>query len=115
MLEDFFIPIVYVERRSRPDGMGGFIEEYVEGVEFKGGITTDQSINGRIAEQQGVKSVYTVTTRKNVPLKYGDILMRKSDNECFRVTSKDNDMSSPRISNLNMHQVTAESFTLPSI
>ena len=42
-IEDFYEDFVFVEKRKQSDGMGGFINEYVETVPFKAGINTDQS------------------------------------------------------------------------
>lgn len=111
MLQDYFETLVFLEKHSVSDGMGGFIEDYVEGAEFKGGITTDNSIEMRVAEKQGVTSVYTVTMPINVPLKYGDIIKRKSDNKYFRITSNANDMQTPKRANVQFKQAQAESWT----
>lgn len=112
MIEDYYYPIYFVEKRSTPDGMGGFIESWVQGAEFMGSITTDNRMETRIAAQQGVKALYTVTIPTNVPLKYNDVIKRKSDNETFRITSRPQDMTTPRMANMQFIQLNAELYTL---
>ena len=73
-IEHFYEEFTFVEKRKQSDGMGGFINEYVETVPFKAGINTDQSMEARIGEQQGVKSIYTITTSKDCMLEFGDII-----------------------------------------
>ena len=96
------------------DGDGGYSIQYVEGAEFDAAITLDTSIQAKIAEQQGVTGLYTVTTSKSLNLQYHDIFKRKSDNKIFRVTSDGDDKHTPASSTLDMRQVSAEEYTLPS-
>jgi hypothetical protein len=67
-------------------------------------------MQARIAEAQGVKSLYTITTTKNVNLQFHDVFKRVSDNKIFRVTSDGDDNKTPASASLNMRQVTAEEF-----
>ena len=112
-IEDFYEEFGFVEKRKQSDGMGGFINEYVETVPFKAGINTDQSMEARIGEQQGVKSIYTITTSKDCMLEFGDIIKRKRGNSYYKITSNGEDMISPMVSEMDIIQVTAENFTIP--
>lgn len=112
-IEDFYEEFVFVEKRKQSDEMGGFINEYVETVQFRAGINTDQSMEARLAEQQGVKSIYTITTNKDCMLDYGDIIKRKRGNNYYKITSNGGDMISPMVSQMDIIQVTAENFTIP--
>lgn len=112
MVRDYFEPLIFVERKLASDGMGGFIEDYVEGIEFLGSIILDQSIEARIGEQQGLKAIFTVTTDKNIPLKFSDVVKRKSNNEYFKMASNGSDMQTPAISSLDIQQLSAERFTI---
>jgi hypothetical protein len=47
-------------------------------------------------------------------LQYHDIFKRKSDNKIFRVTSDGDDKHTPPSATLDMRQVSAEEYTLPS-
>ena len=112
-IQDFYEQIIIMEKTTISDGMGGFEIGYKDGAEFLGSITTDNSVEMRIAEQQGVKSIYTLTTNKGVPLDYNDIVKRKKDSKTFRITSNKGDIETPSISNLDFLQVTCEAFELP--
>ena len=105
---------VMLDKRTVSDGIGGYAAQYVEGVEFDAAITLDTSIQARTAEKQGVTALYTVTTSKAMNLQYHDIFKRKSDNKIFRVTSDGDDKLTPPSATLDMRQVNAEEYTLPS-
>lgn len=105
---------VLLDKRRLPDGYGGFVESYVESVEFDAAIVLNNSIQAQLAEKQGVTGVYTITTKKSVNLQYHDVLRRKSDGKIFRVTSDGDDKHTPQSSTLDMRQVSAEEYTLPS-
>lgn len=96
------------------DGYGGYTTTWAEGAEFDAAIVFDTSIQARQAEAQGVTSRYTVTTKKNMHLEYHDVFRRNSDSKIFRVTSDGDDKYTPESASLDMRQVTAEEFTLPS-
>ena len=101
---------VVLNKIKTDDGYGGFVTTWVEGASFQCAITFDTSIEARTAEQQGVSSLYTVTTQKNVTLDYHDVFKRLRDNKIFRVTSDGDDKYTPSSAMLNMRQVTAEEF-----
>lgn len=113
-LQDFFEILVYMEKRSSSDGMGGFQEIYVDGAEFNGGLSTNQTMETRIAQRQGVTAIYTIIVPLNVALAYNDVIKRKSDNKLFRVTSNPTDMKTPNMSEMAYYQMTAEPFVIPS-
>ena len=96
------------------DGYGGYVTTWTEGVEFESAIVFDTSIQARQAEAAGVTSLYTVTTKRNMHLEYHDVFRRNSDRKIFRVTSDGDDKYTPASASLDMRQVTAEEWTLPS-
>lgn len=97
-----------------PDGCGGNFSRWTDDLAFNAAITFDNSVEARIAEKQGVTSVYTVTTSKSITLKYHDVFRRTSDGKIFRVTSDGDDKFTPKSSSLDMKQVTAEEWSLPN-
>lgn len=105
---------VMIDKTSVSDGRGGFDYVFVDGAEFQAAIILDSSIQAKIAEQQGVTGIYTVTTQKSINLQYHDIFKRSSDSKVFRVTSDGDDKKTPVSATLNMRQVSAEEYTLPS-
>ena len=105
---------VMLDKRTASDGIGGYKITYVEGAEFSAAITLDTSIQARVAEKQGVTALYTVTTSRALNLQYHDIFQRKSDNKVFRVTSDGDDKLTPPSATLDMRQVSAEEYELPT-
>ena len=96
------------------DGYGGFTTTWAEGASFDAAIVFDTSIQARTAEAAGVTSLYTVTTSRALVLEYHDVFRRERDKKIFRVTSDGDDKSTPATSSLDMRQVTAEEWTLPT-
>lgn len=105
---------IMLDKTTMADGYGGYVEKYVPGAEFDAAITLNSSMEARIAEKQGVTALYTVTTKKALNLQYHDVFKRIRDNKIFRVTSDGDDKHTPASASLNMRQVTAEEFVLPT-
>ena len=103
-----------LDKTKAPDGYGGYINTWTEGVTFNAAITFDTSIQARIADKQGVSSLYVVTTPKNLTLEYHEVFKRLRDGKIFRVTSDGDDKYTPESASLNMRQVTAEEWELPN-
>lgn len=103
-----------LDKTTSPDGYGGYVYTYSDGAEFMAAITFDTSIEARTAEKQGVTSLYTVTTGKELTLEYHDVFRRIRDGKIFRVTSDGDDKYTPASASLNMRQVTAEEWELPT-
>ena len=113
LLDNAMTSCVMLDRTTISDGAGGYISTWVEGATFQAAITFDTSIQARVGEVQGVKSLYTVTTRKNMNLQDKDVFRRLEDGKIFRVSSDGDDNKTPPSAHLNMRQVTAEEYTLP--
>lgn len=103
---------ILFNKQTTADGYGGYITSWVEGAEFQAAIVLDNSIEARLAEQQGVTALYTVTTKKALNLQYHDVFKRLSDGKIFRVTSDGDDKKTPKSAGLNMRQVSAEEWVL---
>lgn len=103
---------IMLDKRTTADGYGGYITSWVEGAEFQAAVVLDNSIEARLAEQQGVTALYTVTTKKALNLQYHDVFKRLSDGKIFRVTSDGDDKKTPKSAGLNMRQVSAEEWIL---
>lgn len=108
LLESAFEPFVIVEKRMASDGQGGTYVEYIDGITIDAAAVLDNSMEARTAQVQGVTSLYTITTRKNVNLQYHDAIRRVSDGKTFRITSDGDDKKTPPSATLNMRQVSAE-------
>lgn len=105
---------VMLDRRTASDGYGGFTSAYTEGASIKAAITFDSSTQARMAAVQGVTALYTITTERSVNLQFHDVLRRVSDGKVFRVTSDGDDKKTPPSASLNMRQVSAEEWKVPS-
>lgn len=115
MIEESMEQVCFMEKVRSPDGEGGFIIEWSEGAEFRASITFDASMQARIADKQGVSSLYTVTTSKNAALEYHDVIKRLSDGKVFRITSDGDDKRTPTRAVFGQYlQVTAEEWVIPA-
>ena len=112
LLSDAMETCVLMDKHTVADGYGGYITTYVAGASFQAAIVFDTSMQARVADKQGVTSLYTVTTSKALTLEYHDVFKRLKDNKVFRVTSDGDDKYTPASSTLDMRQVTAEEFLL---
>ena len=113
LIDDFTSECAMIDKVSVPDGYGGFDKAWKVGAHFNAAITLDNSMQSRIAEQQGVTALYTVTTKKNINLQFHDVFKRLSDGKIFRVTSDGDDKATPISADLEMRQVSAEEWKLP--
>lgn len=103
---------IILDKVTKADGYGGYVTTWVDGAEFKAAIVLDTSIEAKIAEQQGVTGLYTITTSRALNLQFHDVFRRVSDNKVFRVTSDGDDKKTPASTALDMRQVSAEEFVL---
>lgn len=118
LLSDAMQDCVFMDRNTRtPDGYGGYTTTYTEGAPFKAAIYLSQSVETKVAEQQGVKGLYQVTTGRDVRLEYHDVFKRLADAEngveelVLRVTSKDEN-ATPKSTTLDMRVISAEEWSL---
>jgi head-tail adaptor len=114
LLDEAMEKCIYLDKTTAPDGYGGTTISWQEGAEFYAAIVFDTSMEARVADKQGVTSLYTITTRKNLTLEYHDVFRRLRDGKIFRVTSDGDDKHTPASANLDMRQVTAEEWSLPN-
>ena len=110
LLEDSFEPCKILDKKTQKDGYGGVITTYNEGADITAAIVFDDSLAARTASVQGVKDVYTITTKKSVVLQYHDVIRRDRDGKVFRITTDGKDRKTPDTASLNMRVVRAEEF-----
>lgn len=114
LLSDAMETCVMLNKVSVDDGYGGERITWTDGASFQAAFDFNTSMQARVAESQGVRNLYTITTRKSKTLEYHDVLRRVSDGKIFRVTSDGDDKKTPDSASLNMRQVTAEEWSLPN-
>lgn len=112
LLDEAMETCVFMNKARVDDGYGGYKTVWTEGAEFKAAIVFDTSIEARIADVQGVTSLYTVTTQRDLTLEHHDVFKRIGDSKIFRVTSDGDDRYTPLSAGLDMRQVTAEEWEL---
>ena len=114
LIEESMESCAIMQKVRIPDGEGGFTTQWTEGAGFMASITFDNSIQARIADKQGVSSLYTVTTAKNASLEYHDVIKRLRDGKTFRITSDGDDKQTPVRAKFGQYlQVTAEEWVIP--
>lgn len=113
LLDEAMENCVMIDKRTVSDGYGGVDTSYVDGAPFICATTLDTSTQARVAQQQGVKNLYTATTKKNVNLQKFDIFKRVRDNKIFRITSDGGDKTTPASASLDMRVYSCEEYTLP--
>lgn len=111
--EDFLTNCTIQTKTTESDGQGGVITTWAAGTTFKAAIVKNNTAADRIAEKQGVKASYTVTTPTTVSLKFHDIFKRNSDNKLFIVTSNATDSAPPLTASFMFNQVSAEEWEKP--
>lgn len=108
LLDSAMTKCILMDKKTTPDGYGGYTATWTDGAEFMAAIVLDNSIQAKIAEKQGVTGLYTVTTSKAINLQYHDIFKRASDKKIFRITSDGDDKKTPASATIDMRQVSAE-------
>ena len=68
----------------------------------------ESSIQARRAEQEGVKSIYNVLVKQDVPLQLRDIIRDDATGKYYRISSDPQDKKTPGSSRLNLKFCTAE-------
>lgn len=108
LIDDFMVDCHIMDKTTVPDGLGGVKTTWVKGAAIRAAITYNTSMEARVAEKQGVTSLYQITTGRAVALRYHDIIVRDDDDRIFRVTSNGDDNKTPKSAGLNMRVVNAE-------
>jgi len=114
LLDEAMETFIIIDKRMVEDGYGGLVPRYEEGARIKCAVQFNNSIDAKVADAQGVSSVYTLTTKKNINLQYHDVLRRVRDGKIFRITSDGDDLYTPASATLDMRNVSAEEWELPN-
>ena len=104
---------VVLNRILVTDGVGGQKYAIVEGLSFEGVLILNSSIQGEIAQKQGVTGLYTFAYPKAYKLPPKTILRRVKDGKIFRTTELEGN-ATPDISTLDMRTTRLEDYTLPA-
>lgn len=110
LIDSFKERCTVLEKSRVPDGEGGWTTQWTDGPEFDAAIVLDSSTAARRAESEGMTSVYTVTTDRNVDMDFHDVFRRERDSQVFRIT-KINDPT-PSVATFQFNQYQAEAWVL---
>ncbi len=116
LLDDFGAKCVLLDRKRTPDGEGGFTTVWADGIAFLNYSALDNSMQARVAEAQGVNSVYTVLVKKDIPIEYGDFYRDLQTGATYRVTSRPEEKQAPKSASTMLRELklfTAERKELP--
>ncbi len=113
LLDDFSRTCVLMEKTRQPSSAGGYITTWTEGVEFANHLALDTSMESRIAEQQGVTSVYSALVDAVLPIEYGDYFKDRETGHTYRVTSRPEEKQAPKSASFQLKYFTAERAELP--
>lgn len=112
LMLDFAEECTLLEKARVSDGEGGWTTTWVDGPAFVAAITYDTTITARVAESEGMKATYTITTDKATQLDFHDVFRRNRDGQVFRVTSQGDDKKTPARASFQVSQVAAEEWAL---
>ena len=107
LFERMAVPCVRLERVDIPDMIGGTKHEWVDGDAFTAAIVKNNTLDAKVAEKNGVKEVYTVTTT-DMALSFHDAFRRVEDGAIFRVTDNEIDSQPPHFATFHFSKVSAE-------
>lgn len=114
LLSEAYEKFIMLDRITVADGYGGYDVEWRPGAEIAAAVVFNSSVEALTAQAAGVTSLYTITTSRSINLQYHDVLQRVRDGKIFRVTSDGDDNLTPQSAGLDMRQVQAEEYVLPS-
>lgn len=112
LLDDFAHTCVLMEKKRVPDGAGGWLTEWTEGAEFTNYQSLDSSLEARVAEKEGVTSLYSALVDKDFPIEYNDVFRDTATGQTYRVTSNPEEKIAPKSSTLPLKYFTAEKWEL---
>lgn len=112
LLDDFARECVLMEKTREADGAGGYNVTWTEGVTFENYQSLDTSMEARIAEKEGVTSVYSALVNSALPIEYNDVFKDTSTGQTYRVTSDPEDKVAPKSSSFDLKYFTAERWEL---
>lgn len=108
LLDDFSRKCVLLQKLPTPDGAGGYVGTWADGIEFENYQALETSMEARRAEKEGVTSIYTALVDKNIPIRYGDYFRDIATGATFRVTSNPEEKQAPKSASFSLKYFTAE-------
>lgn len=114
VMKDYQENLVMLDRRTVPDGYGGFTVEWVDGAAFTAVMTQPQSGTAEIAQAITESKTYKIVTGTNITLNKDDHFRRVRDGKTFQILNGNTDRLAPDDSELQMRVTTAKEVVLPN-
>ena len=112
LLDDYGRKCVLLEKTNVPDGFGGYETVWKDGIEFQNYQTLESSMEARIAEKQGVTSVYNALVKRDLPIEYHSVFRDETTKQTYRVTSDPSDSQAPKSASFDLKFFTVERWAL---
>lgn len=114
LLDQFARKCVIMEKTRKPDGEGGYITTWDEGVEFINYQALNTSTEATIAERQNAStSIYEALVQRDLPIEHNDYFKDKETGNVYRVTSPPEAKEAPKSASFALKYFTAERTELP--
>lgn len=112
LLTELREPFIHLVSIRFPDGAGGYITRWVEGETVFLTPKWNSSPETNKAQKDGTSSTYSFYGERDCGIGYHQVLKRKRDGVCFRITSPSGESVTPPSSSLNLTVFTAERWEL---
>lgn len=112
LLDDYGRKCILLEKTNVPDGFGGYETVWKDGLAFENYQTLESSMEARMAEKQGVTSVYNALVKRDLPIEYHSVFRDTTTGETYRVTSDPSDKQAPKSASFDLKFFTAERWAL---
>ena len=108
LLNDFSRQCVLLEKKRAMSPEGGWTTVWEDGESFYNYQALDTSMQARIAEKDGVSSLYSALVDSALPIEFNDYFRDVESGVTYRVTSNPSEKVAPKSSSFSLKYFTAE-------
>ena len=112
LMRDYVTECAFMDKTTKPDGYGGYTQEWTEGAHFDAVILKNNEEAVLASGAADNTTYYGVKVEKQVPLEFRTVFKRMSDGKTFRVKA-DEGMTTPSFSPMNIKQMPIEEWKIP--
>lgn len=119
ILNDYNTKVTLLQETSyvRPDiygGVGDVGYAYTKGAELTVQLVPQETLPAQVAQALTEKKTYTVCVNKGTVLKQGQVFLRNTDNQTFRITEGNAEHYTPGSAGLQFSYAKAEEWEIPA-
>lgn len=119
ILNDYNTEITLLQETSyvQPDIYGGIGDvgyAYTKGAVITVQLIPQETLPAQVAQALTEKKTFTVCTNKGTLLKQGQVFLRNSDKQTFRITESNSEHSTPASAGLQFSFAKAEMWEIPA-